>query len=68
MLPWLLPLALLLTVALVSLFPTLPASLLSVIWGFLVFPFGLIYFRSRARGPGEGLQEADTDYWRTKLL
>lgn len=66
MLPWLVPLGLLVTVALVSLFPSLPASLLPVVWGFLVFPVGLICYRSRDRSTGRKLDETDTDYWRTK--
>jgi len=72
MLPWLLPLGLLVTVVLVALFPTLPASLLAVVWGWILVPFGLTLIRARARTSGRdgaegGPQEIDTPYWRTRL-
>jgi hypothetical protein len=67
--PWVLPVGLLVTVALVSLFPSLSAALLPLVWGWVVFPVGLIYLRSRGRGRARGaLDDIDIDYWRTKLL
>lgn len=73
MLPWLLPIGVLVTVVLVSLFPSLPASLLALLWGWILFPFVLTYLRSRARtsrrdGADSGPEEIDIPYWRTKLL
>lgn len=54
---------LLVTVALVSLFPSLSAALLPVVWGWVVFPVGLIYLRSRGRGRARGaLDDIDIDY------
>ncbi len=67
--PWVLPVGLLVTVALVSLFPSLPAALFPLVWGWVIFPFGLSYLRSRGRGrPSGALDDNDTDYWRTTVL
>ena len=69
MYPWLFPLGALVTVALVSLFPTLPASVLAVVWGWILFPSVLCYLRSRGRGRAreDAAQEIDAPYWRITL-
>ena len=72
MLPWLLPVGLLGTVALISLSGAL-AYLLAGIWGWLVFPYVAAYVRARSRadgGPndGNGFRNGEADYWRTKLM
>ena len=51
------PVALLVSVALVSLAPIL----VSVAWVGLVFPAVMVYLRHRDRRPGDGLDELD--YW-----
>lgn len=71
-LPWLLPVGVLGTVALISLSNVLGYGL-AIVWGFVLFPYGAAYIRSRARTSGarkDGSRFADDDmdYWRTKLL
>ena len=63
LLPWVFPVGLLGSVALVSM-STLTGDLLTVGWGLAVFPCLAVYLRSRSRiSPGGD----DTDYWRTTL-
>jgi len=71
MLPWLLPVGLLGTVALISLSNGF-GYLLAMAWGWLVFPYvaACIHSRSRThRGRGSNgnrSRDVDTHYWRTK--
>ena len=72
MLPWLLPVGLLGTVALISL-SGVWAYLLVGIWGWLVFPYVAVYIRAHSRAGGggnngNGLRDGEADYWRTKLM
>ena len=72
MAPWLLPVGLLGTVALISLSNAV-GYLLTAAWGLLVFPALVLYIRSRSRTRGgasnrNGFPDADTDYWRTRLM
>jgi hypothetical protein len=72
MLPWLLPVGLLGTVALISLSGAL-AYLLAGIWGWLVFPYVAAYIRAHSRADGggnngNGVRDGEADYWRTKLM
>lgn len=72
MLPWLLPVGLLGTVALISL-SGVWAFLLVGIWGWLVFPCVAVYIRARSRADGggnngDGFRDGEADYWRTKLM
>lgn len=71
-LPWLFPLGLLGTVALISLANAL-GYLLVTAWGWLVFPFVAACIRSLSRASrpgsnGNGLRDDATDYWRTKSM
>jgi hypothetical protein len=70
-LPWLLPLGVLGTVALISLSSPL-GYLLAGVWGWVLLPYGAAYIHSHARTPGarndaSPLSSEDIDYWRTKL-
>jgi hypothetical protein len=67
--PWLLPLGVLGTVALISL-SNLLGYVLAGVWGLVLFPYGAAYVqaRARARSGGSPLSDDDMDYWRTKLL
>jgi len=72
MLPWLFPVGLLGTVALISL-SNVFGYLLAAVWGWLVFPCVALYIRSRShprRGTsnGNGFRDADADYWRTRSM
>jgi UPF0716 family protein affecting phage T7 exclusion len=72
MLPWLFPVGLLGTVALISLSDVF-GYLLAAVWGWLVFPSVALHIRSRShtrRGTSNrnGFRDADTDYWRTRLM
>jgi hypothetical protein len=66
---WLLPVGLLVTVVLISL--SNPSGYLAVlVWGWVVFPYGLALLRSRTRRgrrDAHGLDDLDTNYWRTKV-
>jgi hypothetical protein len=64
-LAWLFPLGALVTVVLVSLFPSLPGSLLAVVWGWVLLPAVVMYVRSRGRARSE-LDEIDAPYWRIR--
>lgn len=71
MVGWFLPLGLLVTVALISL-SSLPAYAAVLVWGWVVFPYGAAWLRSRARTRGGGreaggLPDLDMQYWRTRL-
>jgi len=57
------------TVALVSLLPTFPTSLLAVVWGLILFPATVLYIRShaRARRRDDTTEESDAFYWRIRL-
>jgi hypothetical protein len=72
MVPWLLPLGVLGTVALISL-SNLLGYVLVLVWGWVLFPYGAAYIRSHARTAGaheDGSplgDDDDVDYWRTKL-
>jgi hypothetical protein len=67
---WLLPLAVLGGIALVSL-ASLTGDLLAVAWGFVVFPHGARYVltgpRGRGHQSGERCDDIDVHYWRTTL-
>jgi hypothetical protein len=72
MLPLLLPVGLLGTVVLISL-PGVFALLLTVIWGWLVFPCVAVFVRARSRVGGDGrsgnyFRDGEPDYWRTRLM
>jgi uncharacterized membrane protein len=72
MLPWLLPVGLLGTVALISLSNAF-GYLLAVAWGWLVFPFLARYVRSRSHDrqgtiSRNGFPDEDAHYWRTRLM
>lgn len=72
MLPWLLPLGLLGTVALISL-SNLLGYILAGVLGWVLFPYGAAYIYSHARtsgarNNGSPFNDDDMDYWRTKLL
>jgi hypothetical protein len=66
MLPWMLPVGLLGTVALISL-SNVVGYVLAALWGWLVFPSVALYIR-RGTGDRNGSRDADTDYWRTRLM
>ena len=61
MLPWLFPLGVLVTVALLSVSGVF-AFALTVAWGWVLFPFGVRYIRSLTRTPGDA--DDDHSYWR----
>jgi hypothetical protein len=65
MLSWLFPLGALVTVVLVSLFPSLPGSLLAVAWGWVLLPAVVMYVRSRGRARRQP-DEIDAPYWRIR--
>ena len=72
MVGWFLPVGLLVTVVLISL-SNVPAYLAVLAWGWVVFPYGAALVRSRARTRGgardvSGLDDLDTNHWRTRLL
>jgi hypothetical protein len=69
MLPWLFPVGLLGTVALISL-SNVFGYLLAAAWGWLVFPSVALYIRSRShtRRGRNGFSDADAHYWRTRLM
>ena len=72
MLPWLLPVGVLGTVALISLSNVL-GYILVIVWGWIVFPYGAAHIRAHAHTTGthktgSPLSGDDMDYWRTKLL
>jgi hypothetical protein len=72
MLPWLLPVGLLGTVALISLSSAF-AYLLAGIWCWLVFPCVAAYVCAHSqadggRNDGNGFRGGEADYWRTKLM
>ncbi len=70
MLPWLLPLGVVVSVALISLSSAV-GYLLALAWAWVLFPYGAAYIRSHARIPGTGGNgdpDGDTDYWRTRPL
>jgi hypothetical protein len=69
--PWLLPLGVLGTVALISL-SNLLGYVLAGVWGLILFPYGAAYVQARARSTGarsggSPFSDDDMDYWRTKL-
>lgn len=71
MLPWLFPVGLLGTVALISL-SNVAGYLLAAAWGWLVFPSIALYIRSHShtrRGTSNrnAVPDADVNYWRTSL-
>lgn len=68
---WLLPLGLLGSVVLLSL-GNVFGYLLATAWGFVLFPHGANYIRTRSRRRGDGgdengVHDVDTHYWRTTL-
>lgn len=70
--PWLLPLGLLGTVVLISVFSPV-GYVLAGVWGLVLFPYGAAYIHARARtsgarNDGSRFGADDMDYWRTKLL
>jgi hypothetical protein len=71
-LPWLLPVGLFGTVAVISL-PSPFGLLLAGVWGWVAFPCVVVYIRSHSRADGgrnngDGFREDEADYWRTKLM
>jgi hypothetical protein len=72
MLAWLFPLGLLGTVALLSLSNSF-GWVFAMAWGWLVLPCIAVFVRSHWRTHrggtiASGFVDADTDYWRTKLM
>jgi hypothetical protein len=73
MLPWLLPVGLLGTIALISLSGPF-AYLLAGIWGWIAFPYVAAYVRAHSRADeggnnnGNGFRDGEADYWRTKFM
>jgi hypothetical protein len=68
---WLFPVAMLGTVALISLASTF-GYFLAIMWGWVLFPHGAALIRSQPRPPGavgdgSGFRQGDTEYWRTTL-
>ncbi len=72
MLAWLFPIGLLGTVVLLSVSNSF-GWVLAMAWGWLVLPYvaANVHSRSRIRrggGNGNGFEDVDTNYWRTKLM
>ena len=72
MLPWLLPVGLLGTVALISL-SNLLGYILAGVLGWALLPYAAAYIHSHTRRPGalnngNPFDGDEVDYWRTKLL
>ena len=63
---WLFPVGALVTVVLVSLLPSLPESLLAVVWGWILLPAVVIGVRSRGR-TRRAPYAVDAPDWRTRL-
>ena len=71
-LPWLLPVGLFGTVALISL-PSPFGYLVAGIWGWVAFPSVVAYIRGHSLAGGgrnsrSGSEDDQADYWRTRLM
>lgn len=69
--PWMLPVGFVVAVALISLSNAF-GYVLAMVWGWLAFPYVLVYLRSHSRAHrgdrgGNGLPDVDADYWRIRL-
>ena len=60
MLPWLFPVALLMTVATATLAESVAGTFVAVVWGWVLFPAVVFCVRGHARAS----RDTDTDYWR----